>query len=389
MRTSKSSVLADLVIRNKFKEGCTTLMSVLVQKNPQLDDIFLGKTLMLYRPMQRFILENMRNVGRSRGAVVLQCVIRVFQSWRRAKRRHQIRHNLLRVLRETRTTNDEDGGRATTTTTTSRDKSSSLREAISATDTIEGCRWPQLLEARAILRNLERREQIGRTLLEQLRLWGVHLGDSGVEPSSYGRSSDFRADDYLPRLLVCIDEAISMDYGTQGSEEHHMVQAARSVCDAATERTRARSIIREALAGSTRSILLNALESIRSVVQRYGENFLETDVRRVHTMLTHIEQEKLHVSALRSALASSGIRGAVGRLNTEHMNFSELQTAIKRCSHSALKTVQARSLLRVAKALYEVRHAVSQNDWPRCYDSFTRLTTTIESVKSLVSFFIL
>mgnify|MGYP001186935155 CR=1 FL=1 len=77
--------------------------------------------------------------------------------------------------------------------------------------------------------------------------------------------------------------------------------------------------------------------------------------------LLHIEQEKQHVSSLRKALASSGIRGAVGRLNTSHINFTELQTAIKRCSHSSLKTVQARSLLRVAKGLYDVRYAVSQN----------------------------
>ena len=62
---------------------------------------------------------------------------------------------------------------------------------------------------------------------------------------------------------------------------------------------------------------------------------------------------------------ASGIRGAVGRLDTSQINFSELQTAIKRCSHSALKTVQAKSLLRIAQALYDVRHAVSQNDWPR------------------------
>jgi hypothetical protein len=101
------------------------------------------------------------------------------------------------------------------------------------------------------------------------------------------------------------------------------------------------------------------------VVQRYGEGFLDKDVRRLHTLLQHIDQEKQHVGALRTALASSGIRGAVGRLDTSQINFSELQTAIKRCSHSALKTVQAKSLLRIAQALYDVRHAVSQNDWPR------------------------
>ena len=75
----------------------------------------------------------------------------------------------------------------------------------------------------------------------------------------------------MPRLLKCIEEAVAIDFGSQGSEEHQLVQAARSVCDAATERTRARHIIQEALAGSTRSALLNALEAVRSVVQRYGE----------------------------------------------------------------------------------------------------------------------
>ena len=100
-------------------------------------------------------------------------------------------------------------------------------------------------------------------------------------------------------------------------------------------------------------------------------------------MLQHIEQEK-HVEALRAALASSGIRGAVGRLETSRIQFSELQSAIQRSSHSALKTVQARCLLRIARALYDVRHAVSINDWPKCYIAFDRLLGTIDSVSSLV-----
>ena len=43
---------------------------------------------------------------------------------------------------------------------------------------------------------------------------------------------------------------------------------------------------------------------LRSVVQRYGEGFLDQDVRRLHTLLQHIDQEKQHVGALRTALAS-------------------------------------------------------------------------------------
>ena len=88
--------------------------------------------------------------------------------------------------------------------------------------------------------------------------------------------------------------------------------------------------------------------------------------------------------SLHFCLTSFTLKGAVGRLDTSQINFSELQTAIKRCSHSSLKTVQAKSLLRVAKALYDVRHAVSQNDWPRCYNSFNHLNSTIESVRSVV-----
>tara|TARA_B100000780_G_C21010889_1_gene404806 strand:+ start:81 stop:896 length:816 start_codon:yes stop_codon:yes gene_type:complete len=264
--------------------------------------------MIFFRPIQRFVLENIRTSGRNKFAVMLQCALRLKHAKSKAKLHVKIRQDLRNILarvggesineqnkKEKKENDDGDEDEDEEETKEEEDSTKSLtlalRDAIQQSNQIARCKWPELLEAKEILHLLEKREAVAKELEEHLHLWGVNI--SKGNPSTFGRASDFRADDYLPRLQQCVEDASSIEFGGRGSEERMLVEAARSVLDAATERSRAKHIIREALAGSTRSVLLNALEAVRSVVNRYGEGFIESDVRRIHTMVrSKLKNEK-------------------------------------------------------------------------------------------------
>ena len=276
--------------------------------DPRLSEIVIGKTMIFFRPIQRFVLENIRTSGRNKFAVMLQCALRLKHAKSKAKLHVKIRQDLRNILarvggesineqnnKEKKQNDDGDEDEDEEETKEEEDSTKSLtlalRDAIQQSNQIARCKWPELLEAKEILHLLEKREAVAKELEEHLHLWGVNI--SKGNPSTFGRASDFRADDYLPRLQQCVEDASSIEFGGRGSEERMLVEAARSVLDAATERSRAKHIIREALAGSTRSVLLNALEAVRSVVNRYGEGFIESDVRRIHTMVrSKLKNEK-------------------------------------------------------------------------------------------------
>ena len=305
--TGMSTQIAVHVDKKEYLKACECLKNGLTKSvDPRLSEIVIGKTMIFFRPIQRFVLENIRTSGRNKFAVMLQCALRLKHAKSKAKLHVKIRQDLRNILarvggesineqnKKEKKEND-DGDEDEEETKEEEDSTKSLtlalRDAIQQSNQIARCKWPELLEAKEILHLLEKREAVAKELEEHLHLWGVNI--SKGNPSTFGRASDFRADDYLPRLQQCVEDASSIEFGGRGSEERMLVEAARSVLDAATERSRAKHIIREALAGSTRSVLLNALEAVRSVVNRYGEGFIESDVRRIHTMVrSKLKNEK-------------------------------------------------------------------------------------------------
>ena len=304
-----STQIAVHVDKKEYLKACECLKNGLTKSvDPRLSEIVIGKTMIFFRPIQRFVLENIRTSGRNKFAVMLQCALRLKHAKSKAKLHVKIRQDLRNILarvggesineqnkKEKKENDDGDEDEDEEETKEEEDSTKSLtlalRDAIQQSNQIARCKWPELLEAKEILHLLEKREAVAKELEEHLHLWGVNI--SKGNPSTFGRASDFRADDYLPRLQQCVEDASSIEFGGRGSEERMLVEAARSVLDAATERSRAKHIIREALAGSTRSVLLNALEAVRSVVNRYGEGFIESDVRRIHTMVrSKLKNEK-------------------------------------------------------------------------------------------------
>ena len=307
--TGMSTQIAVHVDKKEYLKACECLKNGLTKSvDPRLSEIVIGKTMIFFRPIQRFVLENIRTSGRNKFAVMLQCALRLKHAKSKAKLHVKIRQDLRNILarvggesineqnkKEKKENDDGDEDEDEEETKEEEDSTKSLtlalRDAIQQSNQIARCKWPELLEAKEILHLLEKREAVAKELEEHLHLWGVNI--SKGNPSTFGRASDFRADDYLPRLQQCVEDASSIEFGGRGSEERMLVEAARSVLDAATERSRAKHIIREALAGSTRSVLLNALEAVRSVVNRYGEGFIESDVRRIHTMVrSKLKNEK-------------------------------------------------------------------------------------------------
>ena len=398
-----STQVSNLIASSNFLKACHTLIDGGLRDldDGKLKDVFIGKTMVLYRPVHREFLEALRRRGQRRAVVLLQCAARLQRAAKDVKSRRELKVKLKDALNNF-SNQIEDINR--------------LRRAVKGALDINGMKerpWSEITEAKKMLRVIEKRAVVADTLRQHLEVWGVDpsnfqslsekiRSDKGVtKPSEAGRISDCQSDKFLSKLEYCLAEASKVDLGIvafekgddrspsdnsriDDKENVNLIEAAKSVYAAARERCFIRSEVQEALRIATRVALLNAVETIRVGASKYGEEFIEEELHSVNQMLKYIDEEKQHVTALREGLASTGVRGAVGRLDTSRIQFSELQEAIQRCSHTVLKTVQAQCLLRVARALYDVRLAVSIDDWEKCYVAFDQLLGSIEAISTLV-----
>ena len=237
-----TSTKASLMLEaGKYVEACNFLLDGGLREinGGALNDVFVGKTMVLYRPVHRDILETLRRRGQRRVVVILQCVVRLHSAAKKVKKL-RIKNELKAVLSDF-SQNDVNLER--------------LRSILKKASSIEGMSarpWSELVEAREMLRLLERRRTVVGMLRKQLELWGIdpftfqslserlRLERGKTNPSDAGLLSNPQSDKFIDKLEQSLEDAALVDIGggvSTGSvanvgDEHTNLMDAAKVCTA-------------------------------------------------------------------------------------------------------------------------------------------------------------